>query len=478
MFETLGESGTIGVLVIMLLLIVSGVVAVKMCCQSNDFGDVKKAADSGVISDVDTLPKSVVKIDVDNVAKNNPGPRPPQPQPLVQGRSVDAVDSGAASGGQAAHSVLTGGISDLAVPPESVTNINAENIGNYNPGPQLQPLVQGRNVDRRKFSLPQIPSFAHLPHPFSYQELEDATNNFSTANLVGGGGFGDVYKGNFNGKLIAVKRLKPNSDQGEPEFKAEVEIMSRIHHRHLVSLVGYCMAEAAQRLLVYEFLPNDTLEKHLHGEGKPTDLDWATRLKIATGVARGLAYLHRDCNPRIIHRDIKSSNILLDENFEAKLSDFGLGKLVPDACSHVNTGLKGTFGYMAPEYASTGHLTEKSDVFSFGIVLLELITGRKPLVDNTMTLDKWAQPFLLQGKLDGLVDQRLGNDYIVNEMKVMVEKAFACVHDKPSKRPCMAEIVSDFDVLSRIDRNEESGDSGSIQGSNLTGECKAALSNQ
>eukprot|EP01018_Ginkgo_biloba_P001918 Gb_17680 [translate_table: standard] len=328
------------------------------------------------------------------------------------------------------------------------------------------PLVQGRSVNGSEFILSHNSSLSHLPQVFNYGELEEATNNFSPANLVGEGGFGHVYRGTFNGKLIAVKRLKASTNQGEREFQTEVEVISRIHHRHLVRLVGYCIADGGKRLLVYEFLPNDTLQKHLHGEGMPT-LDWPARLKIATGVGRGLAYLHADCDPRIIHRDIKSSNILLDEKFEAKLSDFGLAKLIPDAFSHVSTlHVMGARGYLAPEYALSGQLTEKLDVFSFGVVLLELITGRKPLDDNKMRLDKWAEPLLRrakkEGKLDGLVDQRLGIDYNVSEMMQMVAYASAGVRSDPSKRPRMVEIVSAFDVHSRIDLNEESGDSSSV----------------
>ncbi|GMP58710.1 hypothetical protein CsSME_00022287 [Camellia sinensis var. sinensis] len=219
---------------------------------------------------------------------------------------------------------------------------------------------------------------------FTYEELVEATNGFSEQNLLGSGGFGFVYKGYLaDGREVAVKQLKIGGGQGEREFKAEVDIISRIHHRYLVSLVGYCISEN-RRLLVYDYLPNNTLYFHLHGAARPV-LDWVTRVKIAAGAARGIAYLHEDCHPRIIHRDIKSSNILLDNNFEARVSDFGLAKLALDADTHVTTRVMGTFGYMAPEYASSGKLTDKSDVFSFGVVLLELITGRKP-VDSSQPL--------------------------------------------------------------------------------------------
>eukprot|EP01018_Ginkgo_biloba_P001912 Gb_17682 [translate_table: standard] len=283
---------------------------------------------------------------------------------------------------------------------------------------------------------------------FTYEDLATATNGFSQANLLGQGGFGYVYKGILpDGQVIAVKQLKIGGSQGEREFQAEVEIISRVHHRHLVSLVGYCIS-GSQRMLVYEFISNDTLESHLHRKGRPT-MDWPTRLKIALGAARGLAYLHEDCHPRIIHRDIKSSNILLDANFEAKVADFGLAKLASDGFTHVSTRVMGTFGYLAPEYASSGKLTEKSDVFSFGVMLLEVITGRRP-VDATQqfmddSLVEWARPLLNRaledGNLDALVDPRLQNRYNSNEMTRVVACAAACVRHSARRRPRMGQIV-------------------------------------
>ncbi|XP_030552483.1 proline-rich receptor-like protein kinase PERK9 isoform X2 [Rhodamnia argentea] len=293
---------------------------------------------------------------------------------------------------------------------------------------------------------------------FTYEELLKATDGFSSQNLLGEGGFGAVYKGFLpDGREIAVKQLKVGSGQGDREFKAEVEIISRIHHRHLVSLVGYCIAET-RRLLVYEYVPNNTLYFHLHGEGRPV-LDWATRVKIAAGAARGLAYLHEDCHPRVIHRDIKSSNILLDNNFEARVSDFGLAKLALDADTHITTRVMGTFGYMAPEYASSGKLTEKSDVFSFGVVLLELITGRKP-VDASQPLGdeslvEWARPLLSHAldneEFEGLADPKLERNYVEAEMFRMMEAAAACVRHSAAKRPRMGQIVRAFDSLAAAD---------------------------
>ncbi|KAF1888691.1 hypothetical protein Lal_00036732 [Lupinus albus] len=309
------------------------------------------------------------------------------------------------------------------------------------------------------YTQPEFSGVSSSRSSFTYEELSEATNGFSAQNMLGEGGFGCVYKGLLiDGREVAVKQLKIGGGQGEREFQAEVEIISRVHHRHLVSLVGYCISDH-QRLLVYDFLPNDTLHFHLHGKNRPV-LDWPTRVKIAAGAARGIAYLHEDCHPRIIHRDIKSSNILLDQNFEAQVSDFGLAKLALDTNTHVSTRVMGTFGYvtrryMAPEYATTGKLTEKSDVYSFGVVLLELIVGRKP-VDTSQpmgdeSLVEWARPLLSEAleseDFENLVDPRLEKNYNRDEMFQMIEAAAACVRHSAVKRPKMSKVVRALDSL-------------------------------
>nr|XP_016480657.1 PREDICTED: proline-rich receptor-like protein kinase PERK9 isoform X1 [Nicotiana tabacum] len=326
---------------------------------------------------------------------------------------------------------------------------------------------------------------------FTYQELVEATNDFSAQNLLGKGGFGSVYKGCLaDGRYVAVKQLNIGGSQGEREFRAEVEIISRIHHRHLVSLVGYCISEK-NRLLVYDYVPNNTLYFHLHAQGRPV-MNWTTRVKIAVGAARGIAYLHEDCCPRIIHRDIKSSNILLDNNFEARVSDFGLAKLAQDAESHITTRVVGTFGYMAPEYASTGKLTEKSDVYSFGVVLLELITGRKP-VDTSQpsgqeNLVEWARPLLSQAlekeEFDQLADPRLEKNYVGSEIFRMIEAAASCVRHSASKRPAMGQIMRAFDGMAMHDLSNgmkvgESAIHGSaLQSAEISWFRKVAFGNQ
>ncbi|EOA39126.1 hypothetical protein CARUB_v10012045mg [Capsella rubella] len=288
---------------------------------------------------------------------------------------------------------------------------------------------------------------------FTFEELSQITEGFCKRFVVGEGGFGCVYKGIlFEGKPVAIKQLKSVSPEGYREFKAEVEIISRVHHRHLVSLVGYCISEQ-HRFLIYEFVPNNTLDYHLHCKDLPV-LEWSRRVRIAIGAAKGLAYLHEDCHPKIIHRDIKSSNILLDDEFEAQVADFGLARLNDTAQSHISTRVMGTFGYLAPEYASSGKLTDRSDVFSFGVVLLELITGRKP-VDTSQPLGEeslveWARPRLIEaiekGDISEVVDPRLEMQYFEGEVYRMIETAASCVRHSALKRPRMVQVVRALDT--------------------------------
>ncbi|KAG6486273.1 hypothetical protein ZIOFF_054843 [Zingiber officinale] len=274
---------------------------------------------------------------------------------------------------------------------------------------------------------------------FTYEEMAMATDGFSDANLLGQGGFGYVHRGVLaNGKEVAIKQLKIGSGQGEREFQAEVEIITRVHHRHLVSLVGYCIS-GGKRLLVYEYVPNNTLDFHLHGKGRPT-MEWPARWKIALGSAKGLAYLHEDWH-------------LVNAHFSylvVQVADFGLAKFASDNNTHVSTRVMGTFGYLAPEYASSGKLTDKSDVFSFGVMLLELITGHQPLVSSRSkflddSLVEWARPLLTgaleDGNYDSLIDPKLGNDFNPNEMTCMIACAAACVQHSARRRPKMSQIV-------------------------------------
>ncbi|XP_074583199.1 proline-rich receptor-like protein kinase PERK15 [Curcuma longa] len=353
----------------------------------------------------------------DHVVKLPPGPLPPPPYASRPPRSPSHMPP-------------------PPPPPPPMINSSGGSVSNYSASESpLPPPSPGVALGFSKST-------------FTYEELSMATNGFSDANLLGQGGFGFVHRGVLpDGKEVAVKQLKIGSGQGEREFQAEVEIISRVHHKHLVSLVGYCIA-GGKRLLVYEYVPNNTLEFHLHGRGRPT-MEWSTRLKIALGSAKGLAYLHEDCHPKIIHRDIKASNILLDYKFVAKVADYGFLYLHSEIEHHVLIRFVPTF-YLAPEYASSGKLTDKSDVFSFGVMLLELITGRRP-VDTSQTytddsLVDWARPLLTRALEDGkyddaLVDPRLGLDYNPNEMACMVACAAACVRHAARRRPRMSQVV-------------------------------------
>ncbi|XP_072982713.1 proline-rich receptor-like protein kinase PERK4 [Typha latifolia] len=288
---------------------------------------------------------------------------------------------------------------------------------------------------------------------FSYEELAAATNDFSAVNIIGKGGYGLVYKGMLaSGKEVAVKKLKDESRSGDDNFQAEIDIISHVHHKHLVSLIGYCISNNQKRLLVYEYVSNNTLEFHLHRNGKSA-MNWPNRYKVSLGSAKGLAYLHEDCQPKIIHRDIKSANILLNDSFEAKVADFGISKFFLEDETHISTRVIGTFGYLAPEYASTGQLTEKSDVYSFGVMLLELVTGRKPILQPSTSagitmpqgLVDWARPLLAEAlehdKYDALIDPRLKENYDPIQMKRMIVCAAASVRQSARWRPQMSQIV-------------------------------------
>lgn len=283
---------------------------------------------------------------------------------------------------------------------------------------------------------------------FTLNDLDKATNNFDSSRILGEGGFGLVYKGILNdGRDVAVKILKRDDQRGGREFLAEVEMLSRLHHRNLVKLIGICI-EKQTRCLVYELVPNGSVESHLHGADKETDpLDWSARMKIALGAARGLAYLHEDSNPCVIHRDFKASNILLEYDFTPKVSDFGLARTALDEGNkHISTHVMGTFGYLAPEYAMTGHLLVKSDVYSYGVVLLELLTGRKPVdlsqppgQENLVT---WVRPLLTSKEgLQMIIDPVVKDNISVDTMVKVAAIASMCVQPEVSQRPFMGEVV-------------------------------------
>ncbi|XP_022888089.1 probable LRR receptor-like serine/threonine-protein kinase At2g23950 isoform X1 [Olea europaea var. sylvestris] len=279
---------------------------------------------------------------------------------------------------------------------------------------------------------------------FTFRELQNATDNFSSKNILGSGGFGNVYWGKLgDGTLVAVKRLKDvTGTAGESQFRTELELISLAVHRNLLRIVGYC-ATPNERLLVYPYMSNGSVASRLRG--KPS-LDWNTRKRIAIGAARGLLYLHEQCDPKIIHRDVKAANVLLDDYCEAVVGDFGLAKLLDHAESHVTTAVRGTVGHIAPEYLSTGQSSEKTDVFGFGILLLELITGMRALefgksVNQKGALLEWVKKIHQEKKIELLVDRELGINYDRIEVGEMLQVALLCTQYLPAHRPKMSEVV-------------------------------------
>ncbi|MBA0840344.1 hypothetical protein Goarm_002932, partial [Gossypium armourianum] len=282
------------------------------------------------------------------------------------------------------------------------------------------------------------------PNTFSYAELRAATDDFSPSNKLGEGGYGAVYKGTLSDEtVVAVKQLSVASQQGKSQFIAEVATISAVQHRNLVKLRGCCI-EGKRHLLVYEYLENKSLDQALFGRSD-LRLDWPTRYNICLATARGLAYLHEESRPRIVHRDVKASNILLDAELCPKISDFGLAKLYDDEKTHISTRVAGTIGYLAPEYAMRGHLTEKADIFAFGIVALEILSGR-PNSDNSLEDDKiylleWSWALHENNQILDLVDPNLV-EFDENEALRVVRIALLCTQGSPSMRPPMSRVVA------------------------------------
>ncbi|MCL7032483.1 hypothetical protein MKW94_003499 [Papaver nudicaule] len=304
------------------------------------------------------------------------------------------------------------------------------------------------------------------PKLFSSDELRKATNNFSEANDIGSGGYGKVYRGTLaSGRLVAIKRSQPGSTQGANELTTEVELLSRVHHKNLVSLVGFCF-EGKEQMLVYEFVPNGTLKESLSGKSG-VRLDWNRRLRVALGAAKGLSYLHDLANPPIVHRDIKTNNLLLDERLNAKVADFGLSKPMGDSENgQIITQVKGTMGYLDPEYYMSNQLTAKSDVYSFGVVMLELLTARVPLekgryvvkevmVATNREKDRYG--------LNELLDPNLGLTNPLKGLEQFVDLAMRCVEEAGDDRPTMSEVVKEIERIMQMagmSANADSATSG------------------
>ncbi|XP_065847821.1 probable LRR receptor-like serine/threonine-protein kinase At1g06840 isoform X2 [Euphorbia lathyris] len=285
---------------------------------------------------------------------------------------------------------------------------------------------------------------------FTYSEMALATNNFDSSTQVGQGGYGKVYRGVLaDGLVVAIKRAQEHSLQGEKEFLTEIELLSRLHHRNLVALIGYCDEEGEQ-MLIYEYMPNGTLRDHLTAKSKDP-LSYATRVRIALGSAKGILYLHTEADPPIFHRDIKASNILIDPNYNAKVADFGLSRLapVPDlegaVPGHVSTVVKGTPGYLDPEYFLTHKLTDKSDVYSLGVVFLELLTGMQP-ISHGKNIVREVNVSYQSGMIFSVIDGRMGS-YPSDSVEKFLNLALKCCHDEMDMRPSMTDVVRELETI-------------------------------
>ncbi|KAL8155722.1 leucine-rich repeat receptor protein kinase HPCA1-like [Apium graveolens] len=314
------------------------------------------------------------------------------------------------------------------------------------------------NADNRSGGVPQLQGAKWI----SFEELQKCTNNFSDESVIGSGGYGKVYKGQLtSGEVVAIKRAQQGSLQGAHEFKTEIELLSRIHHKNVVSLVGFCY-EQGEQILIYEFISNGTLKQNLSGELR-IRLEWMQRIKITLDSARGLAYMHELANPPIIHRDIKSTNILLDDKLNAKVADFGISKPVSDvAKGYITTQVKGTMGYMDPEYYMTNQLTEKSDVYSFGIVMLELVTARAPIQNNKHIAGEVKAAL---GNFQNILDVKLGLASSLGGLEKYVTLAMKCVKETGAERPTMSEVVREMENIMQLatpDLDTESYSTSSI----------------
>lgn len=343
------------------------------------------------------------------------------------------------------------------------TGVSSKNVSHD--GNDLSSRISSASGPQTPRSQGEILQSSNLKN-FSFSELRTATRNFRPDSVLGEGGFGAVFKGWIDeqtlaparpgtGMIVAVKRLNQEGFQGHREWLAEINYLGQLHHPNLVKLIGFCL-EDEQRLLVYEFMSKGNMENHLFRRGTYFQpLSWTVRMKVALGAAKGLAFLH-NAEPKVIYRDFKTSNILLDPNYNAKLSDFGLARDGPtDDKSHVSTRVMGTYGYAAPEYLATGHLTPKSDVYGFGVVLLELLSGQRAIDKNRPAghhnLVEWAKPYLTnKRRIFRVIDSRLEGQYSMDQAQKAAFLALQCISTEARARPTMEEIVTSLEQLQEL----------------------------
>ncbi|KAM0843410.1 hypothetical protein ACQ4PT_057717 [Festuca glaucescens] len=347
---------------------------------------------------------------------------------------------------------------------------------NKTPGSSLPPLINayevfslvrmdnlttdsddGKSEDNEDYAMYEEETLLHIDiRRFTYAELKRITNNFQS--IIGRGGFGIVYHGTLeNGIEVAAKVLMETSIDESKDFLPEVQTLSKVHHKNLVTLQGYCQNKKCLAL-VYEFLPRGNLQQILRG-GDIFSLHWKQRLHIALDAAQGLEYLHESCTPSIVHRDVKTANILLDKNLVGIISDFGLSRAFSDAHTHISTVVAGTLGYLDPEYHATFQLTVKTDVYSFGIVLLEIITGRPPVFmdPETIHLPNWVRQKIAKGSIHDVVDKRLLDQYDVSSLESVIDLAMNCVENAATDRPRMTDVVSRLKVWLPSETQSNSG---------------------
>ncbi|KAF3456453.1 hypothetical protein FNV43_RR01103 [Rhamnella rubrinervis] len=450
----------VGVFIVIILLVLS------ICLTSRKRS--KKANDMLPLSQIPNVSKEIREIKIDQVSANN----------YVDHNGNFLTLNDKFSDRESEKVLINSKTRDSSSQSGSFNKTEKDGVGSQSGEVGIGGTVSIQRPSSRPITAPSplsgLPEFSHLGwgHWFTLRDLELATNRFSKENIIGEGGYGVVYRGYLiNGTPVAVKKLLNNLGQAEKEFRVEVEAIGHVRHKNLVRLLGYCI-EGTHRLLVYEYVNNGNLEQWLHGAMRQHGyLTWEARMKVLLGTAKALAYLHEAIEPKVVHRDIKSSNILLDDDFNAKISDFGLAKLLGAGKSHITTRVMGTFGYVAPEYANSGLLNEKSDVYSFGVVLLEAITGRDPVDYGRpayeVNLVDWLKMMVGSRRSEEVVDPNIEMRPSTSNLKRALLTALRCVDPEADRRPKMGQVVrmleSEEYPIPREDRRRRRSQAGNTE---------------